>query len=250
MRGVGDAVWSGPRPQEESAARHSCGACWCCSRGWSCYPCTFLRASGSSPGRGAKREICGCARAAPGRGGNRRVSSATNLRRWARRGSSDRVVCRARAVSCCGVLGMCGACSREGHRVSVSSGRCRGAGGGCDRVEVGGVPCIPFPSTVPSCLSFSSAAWFALSSRGGARARGVRHGVVVVIGRGGVVGAVAGMAVGVGVVDFDPFRGGGTWRGVGVLERRRESGGRREARCKRAFSLRERPCLGGRGVLL
>ena len=108
------------------------------------------------------REMCSCTRAAPGRGGNRRASSATNLHRWARWGSSDRVVCHARAVSCCGVLGMRGACSREGHGVGALSGWC--AGGGCDRVDAGGVPCIPFPSTVPSCLSFSSAAWFVSST--------------------------------------------------------------------------------------
>lgn len=34
------------------------------------------------------------------------------------------------------------------------------------------------------------------------------------------------MVVSVGVVNFNPFWGGGTWRGVGVLERRRESGRR------------------------
>ena len=65
-----------------------------------------------------------------------------------------------------------------------------------------------------------------------------RRGVVIVIEQGGVVGVVAGMAVGVGVVDFGPFRGGGTWRGVGVLERRRESGGRDGKRAANARSHR------------
>ena len=71
-----------------------------------------------------------------------------------------------------------------------------------------------------------------------AGSHGGQSGVVVVIGLGGVVGVLAGMVVGVDVVDCDPFRGGGAWRGVGVLERRRESGGRDGKRAANASSHR------------